>query len=518
MLVAAFASALALPGLALMFTASNTTTLFENRPAAPWPSLMVAGFAPAFERALADRFGGRDTLIHLHHFTKVVVFGVSPVPNVLLGRRGWLYYKGDDARDLATVNRHGPPPTAAAPSEIAKGIVARRRYLAERGIGYLLVVVPDKHTVYPEHVPPAWVPLLRPSSWDTVLAHLGPEDRAHVVDLRPPLMAAKRDLQVYYRTDSHWNGSGGWIGYAQILAALQREMAMSTSPPKPLPPRQRAGEVSGDLARMLGVSYGFVEPRDVVALPPGEGRCARNEAGAPPVWAAPRQLLRCPSAPLGRAAIYHDSMGLELLALLSNDLQESLWVSGRQWDLMALAQAPPTVLIDQIVERNLPLLADSSFLGGTGAVQAHTPAAAPPWRLGMPTGYSLTAPKSRNCTVDLVDGRPAAEVIEPRPGQDHALLFEGWAANISASQLPEVAWLVLQGAGLSFHLPVELRRPRPDVASAFGKPILAAAGYRVAATHSGLPSGTYSVSIVWTEASGGASCDTRKELRLGAPR
>ena len=73
-----FALGLALPGLALVFTWKATTTRFENRAMAPWPAPEFArSFAPAFERAFADRFGGRDFLVRLHHGSLLRTFGVS---------------------------------------------------------------------------------------------------------------------------------------------------------------------------------------------------------------------------------------------------------------------------------------------------------------------------------------------------------------------------------------------------------------------------------------------------------
>jgi hypothetical protein len=375
-LVALLALGLSLPGLALVVTWSRTTTHFENRPTAPWPTALAAGFTAAFERALADRFGGRDAMIRLHHRVKAVLFGVSPVRQVLLGRDGWLYYAGDDGLAFDRVFRRNPPPTAAEASAIARGIAQRIDYLAVRGIRYVLVIVPDKYTVYPEHVPSYLQPPPSASPLDLLLETLSPEVRAHVVDLRPALMAAKQDRQVYYRTDSHWNGSGGWIGYLEILAALRREMEVADRPSPRLLPARQDSMVSGDLARMIGLTEVYMEPHFALERPDSWRECARNETGSPPVWGATRQTLRCPEAHLGKVAIYHDSMGWEILALLAHDLKDSLWVHGRNWDLEHLATESPVAVVDLIVERSLPVLADTSFLGIRADLQA-SPSRAP---------------------------------------------------------------------------------------------------------------------------------------------
>ena len=58
------------------------------------------GWPARFDAAFADRFGGRNALIALHHWTKAVGFGVSPVANVMIGRDGWLYFLGEDGKAI----------------------------------------------------------------------------------------------------------------------------------------------------------------------------------------------------------------------------------------------------------------------------------------------------------------------------------------------------------------------------------------------------------------------------------
>src|SRR6059036_1497592 len=91
LVVVMFVLALTLPLAGAVVKRNLETTAFENRRAALWPSAASAlssfrTFPPAFEAAFADRFGGRDKLIGLHHGTLMEVFGVSPVAKVMVGR------------------------------------------------------------------------------------------------------------------------------------------------------------------------------------------------------------------------------------------------------------------------------------------------------------------------------------------------------------------------------------------------------------------------------------------------
>src|SRR4030095_8784104 len=170
---ALFVLALAVPFLALTFTWSRTMTLFEKRAMAPWPEFTPAtSFPPAFERAFADRFGGRDVLIRLHHASLIRFFGVSALATVMPGRDGWYYCLGEDGLSL---DRHYRG-VAAFPQAYVDGTVAelvrRRDWLGARNIAFIVAVVPEKFTIYPEHLP-AWVAKSeQPSPYDRVVAAL----------------------------------------------------------------------------------------------------------------------------------------------------------------------------------------------------------------------------------------------------------------------------------------------------------------------------------------------------------
>ena len=512
-LAALFALALAAPGLALFANIDRTTLEFENRVAAPWPGRSTPGglsnIVGAFERAFADRFGARDLLIQMHHTALAVIFGTSPVANVIIGRDGWLFFKGEGNgvafdRDF----RRSLPPSVPEIAAIADGIARRVQFLARSGIDYLLVIVPDKYTIYPEHVPLALQPLSDRSPLDALLALLPAEVLAHVLDLRPALLAAKGERQLYFSTDTHWNANGAWIGYRQIRSALRKDAGGGS--PEPLPPESLNGQISGDLAHMIGAPTYFSSPRPTLTGGLGTPICARTDDGAPPVWGAPRQILHCPSAPLGKAAIFNDSMGIPLVHLLSSEFRESRWAEGRVWNARELVAWSPTIVIDEIVERNLALLGDASFLGPVPTA----PSALREWSRGRPPGAPEATRETLSCALDQVNGSPVTGAFEIRARD--TLGIDGWAADAGSGTLPQSAWVVLRDGDTIMHVAAELGRSRPDVATATGNASLATAGYRVRAATGGIPAGSYAVSMTWIDRNGWMSCDLRRTLKMRA--
>ena len=231
--------------------------------------------------------------------------------NVLVGRDGWLYYKGDDGRAFDRDFRRTTPPSAAETAAIADGIARRVRFLAEIGVDYLLVVVPDKHTIYPEHVPPQLQPLSDRSPLDALLAALPPEIRTHVLDLRPALptrAGSVRSTGAPTRT-----GTGSARGLAEERSSPPCATIRRAARARALPETRAEGVMVGDLAKMIGVRQGFEEPEVMLVPAPGTQRCAHDAAGARPAYGAPQQTLFCESAQFGTVAVFHDSMGIELL-------------------------------------------------------------------------------------------------------------------------------------------------------------------------------------------------------------
>ena len=113
-------------------------------------------FPQAFDRAFSDRFGGRDLLVRFHHGALLRVFGVSSLGTVMRGTDGWFYWLGEDGHSLDRHYRGTLEFPQAYVDDTAAELARRHDWLAARGIAYVVVVVPEKFTIYPEHLPP-WI-------------------------------------------------------------------------------------------------------------------------------------------------------------------------------------------------------------------------------------------------------------------------------------------------------------------------------------------------------------------------
>jgi len=354
---AMFAVALAAPLAALAFTWWRTTTLFEKRPMAPWPAFALSTeFPPAFERAFADRFGGRDWLIRRHHAALLEWFGVSALTTVMPGIGGWYYWLGEDGLSLDRHHRGVADFPATYVDATAAELRRRHAWLTARGIAYVVVVVPEKFTIYPEYLP-AWV-VRSPhaSPYDRVVAAMA-NSAVTLLDLRPALRAAKARDRVYYQTDSHWNYNGAMVGYDAIMREVQRALPPSRMP-SVVPPQRPAyvpgtDYYSGDLVDMLGLP-GRIREDDVAPLAKILGdttsRCGKRDAAASQPGI---EVYTCDRPGLPRAVVYRDSMAIPLIPMLAENFSRVVFISGLAFDPDLIEREKPDVVIEEMVERGL---------------------------------------------------------------------------------------------------------------------------------------------------------------------
>ena len=349
-------------GLAGVFRApTEAPTRFENRktealPALPrnWPEWR--SYPARFEVFFDDRFGLRGPLVRLDHWARAFVFGVSPVPKVLIGKSGWLYFRGEDAKAFDRWYRGNEVVSDATLAAIRTELLKRQAFLASRGIPFLVVVVPEKYSIYPEFLPDWAMPRAPRTPFDRLVTALAADTQLHFVDLRAPLLAAKGSERLYYQTDSHWNYLGATVGYGALMPEVAQLLPgfSIAAVPRPL---YVAGVdyYSGDLAQMLGLPRQFREddiaPLSKILATP-LSRCAQLD---PVASGADVETLvyRCPNPPRFTALIYRDSMGIPLLPMLAENFSRSTFVTSAQLDADLVERLRPDIVIEEMVERAL---------------------------------------------------------------------------------------------------------------------------------------------------------------------
>jgi alginate O-acetyltransferase complex protein AlgJ len=306
------------------------------------------------EEHFNTHLAGRPDLVAVHARLKADWLGASPNPKVWLGRNGWLFL--NHAAEPGFMASHDPA-LAVRLDHWAEAMTARRTWLAERGIKYLVVAAPDKQTIYPDFLPR----LARqrgPTPLDGLLERCARDPNLTVLDLREPLRAARPAGLVYRLTDSHWTAKGMYAGYDATVTALARWYPSLT----PLPPDaftvRPVRAAGGDLARLLGVAGGLAEdsPRlEKVSL--GHARPVDDaiEYVPEPLLTHVRPRAWVNDEPgLPRVLLLGDSFADDdFCCLLAEHCSRLVRVGSYQGQEALIEREKPDVVLGQFVERML---------------------------------------------------------------------------------------------------------------------------------------------------------------------
>jgi len=357
-MITVFLVMIVLPTAGMILGLDRSFVLEENRLLATRPELKLnraslGEYPKKLEAYFNDQFGFRKRLIHWLAIAKVKGLGVTSWPSVILGRNGWLYLAGDVALKYY---RGTKPFTPAELERYQKILEARRDWLAERGIPYLFVILPNKDTVYPEFMPPAYTKVRPRSRCDQLVEHMKAHSTVRIVDVREDLRRAKEREVLFDLTDTHWNARGAFIAYGRIVEALSAWFPEM----HPLP-RSEFRDVEtmlpgGDLARMLGMPDQMPESRlGLAPLQPWHAR-QTDEVFPLPAGFAPYRVtiaMERAQAKLPRAVMFHDSFSQHLVPFLSEHFQRIFYFWDYDFDRALVLRERPQVVIQEMVERSL---------------------------------------------------------------------------------------------------------------------------------------------------------------------
>lgn len=345
--------------------ANNKFRWFERQyegtiPSAPSPELeRLDPFPRKYEKYFEERLEIKPWLVKQNSLLKINTLGVSPNPaRVIIGKKGWLFL-GGKSLDIylgKTVF------TSAELIKIREEMHARaRKARSVSGAEFYLVIIPLKHTVYPELLPSFIRRSNSLTQVDQVIRLFQEDTLVKLISLTDVLLKEKRDRTLYYQTDNHWNGYGAYFGYRTIAETLKRKF------PAVIPFSENefvmdsSVMASGGEALMLNVESLYKERRYDFKSAPG-GRVAedtRRNYPIPEGFAYPWdfEVVRVTgNTDLPDGLIIRDSFTDALVPMLAECFNHSVfifdaWQYGRNDHILEAEK--PDVVIDVIVESNL---------------------------------------------------------------------------------------------------------------------------------------------------------------------
>ncbi|HPS32951.1 MAG TPA: hypothetical protein PKW57_05560 [Anaerolineaceae bacterium] len=231
LLIVIFLAALLLP-LVLADKVGGALSPTENRNLARFPQILTQekkiapGIKIGFEAWLKDNLFGRMEAQKARAYIDFRVLRTSPSKLVQIGENGWYFYNNDQNLEIGRGAKLLSPEELEA---IRMNQLAIQKALKAQGIEYILVFIPSKASVYPEYMQGGKY-RVGLTLIDQVTAYLQQNTTIPVINLKPDLLAAKAEQDVYFRSDTHWNQAGAYIGYRGVINRLNEWKMIQSQP------------------------------------------------------------------------------------------------------------------------------------------------------------------------------------------------------------------------------------------------------------------------------------------------
>ncbi len=137
-------------------------------------------------------------------------------PHSLVGKDGWLDY----TKDSLIYHQITAPISEKKLKQTQQIVKELYDELQKRNIVLAVMIAPDKATIYPDKLPDEIQLSTTPSRLDAVGAYLKQHGPPVWVDLTSPLLNERKQHDVYYKTDSHWNPYGAFVAYTELINHL----------------------------------------------------------------------------------------------------------------------------------------------------------------------------------------------------------------------------------------------------------------------------------------------------------
>ena len=136
---------------------------------------------------------------------------------VHIGKDGWLFLFGGSNEVGRLFTEVGA--VSAQDGELWLNVLLNRSHeLKRRSVDYYHTWVPDKFSIYPEFTDDSLILLSQSPS--ELLSLPPPVHSDLLVDLKPALLDAKNDHQVFWKSDTHWTHYGAYAGYTAICKRI----------------------------------------------------------------------------------------------------------------------------------------------------------------------------------------------------------------------------------------------------------------------------------------------------------
>jgi hypothetical protein len=300
-------------------------------------------------QSISENFLWRQGLIENFNSARFLI-GDRVFSSMLVGRDGWLFFTGEKS-----VESYQKTLLLSQKDlrEALKGLALLNKHVAQNGGRLIVVIAPDKHTIYPQYMPEE-IPVIGQISRMDMLLKFMRENKINVevVDLRPALIKAGASEQLYYKDDTHWNCLGAYYAYQEVVSKI------STTHPDvvPHPLTDFNIQKTGATVRDIPIMMGFQSKENGWVLTPKFKQSEIEVTQKLTANKAEIQITKNPNPDLPTAIIAHDSFYAACFDTLferhfSRTVSFQIQTINKNEYLRLIEQEKPDIVIFEFVER-----------------------------------------------------------------------------------------------------------------------------------------------------------------------
>lgn len=311
-------------------------------------------FARDFESYFDDNFGFRNRLVSWGGGISKL-FKSSKNPDlVMFGEDNWLFYNRriEDPNMFESYTRTNLFTPDSLKLLVKTWEVRKEKYEAADK-KYLLAFWPNKHSIYPEKMSLTMKAQVKDtiSRVDQLLGYMEKAgSKVKLTDVRRKLLEEKKENQVYYKADSHWNDYGAFLGYQDFFRQNHDILGVN--------PKSEAdfdikwtNYYAGELIQLLGVANRgeFKDQRPELTL-----KNNKDQIQYLPIEGYPKLTVKTINEKAGnklKALVFRDSFSRSLVQFFSLHFYEVTYIWGHKE--YYVNKEDPDVIIDCFVEREL---------------------------------------------------------------------------------------------------------------------------------------------------------------------
>ena len=358
--IASFLILLILPTIVFgLFGQYFDQTNYEKREAAERPKFSlstISSFPAAYESYYNDRIPFRNQLIELKSLSDYYLFKQSPSKSVVLGSDGWLFYETNKEQQNPINDYLGVTEmTEEELKRCADNLMGINDSLKQKGKEFVLMIAPNKECIYGSKYMPSKYEVKRENTQSDILVdYLKKNTDINVVYPKDEIFKAINQLpqyDLYYKTDTHWNGLGAFVGFKELLKAIDVEL-----PSLDNLQISKVDGYAGDLTGMMGLSkyMDYDSHYAVSGFPVGEGaKLVKNEDSRDNYL-----VYTNTGMDERRICVLRDSYTTAMTDYIASQFNEAHLIHRLYYKPEMLDAVNPDVVILQIVERDVIVLLD----------------------------------------------------------------------------------------------------------------------------------------------------------------